>query len=76
MSSPKECKTYGESISLLGNLRDKGITADVVYDHLIESGIAPEIVLAMIEVVYLHGADVNPSTLENMFVVQCLKDLA
>jgi len=75
MSSAKECRIYGESVSLLGDLRDKGITADVVYDFLVETGIEPELVLAMIEVVYLHGADVKPSKLENMFIAQCLKDI-
>jgi hypothetical protein len=75
VSSTQECKTYGESVNLLADLRDKGITADVVYDFLVETGIEPELVLAMIEVVYLHGADVNPNQLERMFVIQCIKDL-
>jgi hypothetical protein len=75
MSSAKECRIYGESVSLLGDLRDKGITADVVYDYLVETGIAPELVLAMIEVAYLHGADLNPNQLERMFVIQCVKAL-
>lgn len=74
-SATEECKTYGQSVSLLGDIRDNGIPADVVYDYLIEAGITPEIVLAMIEVVYLDGADVKPSKLGNMFVAYCLKDL-
>ena len=75
VSSTQECKIYGESINQLADLRDKGITADVVYDFLVETGIEPELVLAMIEIVYLHGADVNPNQLERMFVIECIKGL-
>tara|TARA_R110000744_G_scaffold375761_2_gene489459 strand:+ start:1175 stop:1480 length:306 start_codon:yes stop_codon:yes gene_type:complete len=71
-----DCNTMGESIHLLGDLRDDGVSADTVYEYLVNvEGIAHDIVISMITAVYLEGADLDPAALEVLWLTVCYKGL-
>ena len=70
-----DCYTMGDSINMLATVRDRGVTAGVVYDFLTGDGLDEEVVLTMIELVYVTGSTISPDELEVMYVNSCINGL-
>ena len=71
-----DCKAMGEAIHLLGDLRDGGLSADTVYEYLVNvGGMAHDMVIPLITAVYLEGADLDPAALEALWLTVCYKGL-
>ena len=70
-----DCYTMGDSINMLATVRDRGVTAGVAYDFLTNDGLDEELVLALIELVYVTGSSTSPDALESMYVNSCISGL-
>ena len=74
-SSVSDCYTMGDSINMLATVRDNGLSAGVVYEFLTDEGLGGELIVTMIELVYVTGSTVSPNALERMYVDSCINGL-
>ena len=70
-----DCYTMGDSINMLATVRDNGLSAGVVYEFLTDELDNEELVLTMIELVYVTGSTMSPDELESMYVTSCINGL-
>ena len=70
-----DCYTIGDNIKILADLRDRGISEDVIYALLSKDGQNDMLVLLLIELVYASGQDLTPDALEAVYVAGCIKSL-
>ena len=74
-SSVADCYKMGDSINMLATVRDNGLSAGVVYEFLTDELDNEELVLTMIELVYVTGSNISPDELESMYVTSCVNGL-
>lgn len=70
-----DCYSMGDSINMLATVRDNGLSAGVVYEFLTDEGLGGELIVTMIELVYVTGSTISPNALERMYVDSCINGL-
>ena len=66
------CKEYSEMVGNTAQARDYGVTASVVYETAIASNLPSEVVVALIQAVYLDGRNLSPDSLKSIALSSCL----
>lgn len=74
-SSVADCYKMGDSLQKLATVRDNGLSAGVVYEFLTDELDNEELVLTMIELVFVTGSNLSPTILEAMYVDSCINGL-
>ena len=74
-ASVADCYSMGDSINMLATVRDNGLSAGVVYEFLTDELDNEELVLTMIELVYVTGSNMSPTILEALYVDSCINGL-
>ena len=72
----QECVTVGQSIEQLATVRDEGVSPEFVYNYLTNDGIPEEMVILLLTIVYIEGANIDGKTLNKVFVQTCIGELA
>jgi hypothetical protein len=71
-----ECVLAGNLIELVANGRDAGVSATDMYTVMTSQNLPAEVVVQILNLVYITGADINGTTIKGVFIGACVGESA